>query len=87
MHATQEYNFVIKNEFWDKKTETHLFGNDPIEYVDSFSFVECLVKLGIFPSKGQAKKNKFSDSNGFNDIIVGKKRIRITYWIPIQFSE
>lgn len=87
MYATQEYNFVVKNEFWDKQTELNLFGNDPIEYVESFSLIEFLVKLGIFPSKGQAKKNKFFDSNGFTDIIVGKKRIRISAWTPIAFVE
>jgi hypothetical protein len=84
IRASQEYNFVVKNEFWDEETEWNLFGDDPIEYTESFSFVEFLVKIGIFSSKGQAKKNNFFDNVGFNDIVVGKKKTRVTYWIPVS---
>ncbi len=82
-------NFVVKNKHWDKSLEKILFGDEPICYlhIDAFDLFDIMVGMGLFPSKGQARKSPFGALGkqplGFNNLTVGKKAVTLTTWIPI----
>ncbi len=81
-------NYVVRNPHWDAATERNLFGDDAIEYVAEFSLISAVVDAGIFSSRGQAKKSGLSDDRilGFGDRRIGKRSVRIAWWIPICLS-
>lgn len=84
MRAMREHNFIVKNERYLPGDEELFFGpGQKVEVVEAFNLPDTLVKLEVFPSKGQARKNGFGTTpDGFNDLVVGKLRTRLTWLIP-----
>lgn len=89
-----EFNFAIKNNFLLENDIRLFFGEDENQIVnfewleENATIWEVLVKAGIFPSKGQARKDpRFKDGNiaeGVTDFVVGKKKTRIFIFKPFQ---
>lgn len=88
-------NFVITNSFWPalQILTGPLFGDEPVHKLapslnkrDHVNMLDILTMAGIFPSKGQARKNWNGPVEipwGFNQWTVGKHKQVITVWKPI----
>lgn len=88
----KEFNFVIKNEFLEERDVELFFGEKDVENLQTLdkdsTLWDILVLAGIFPSKGQARKDpKFKDGtlhDGVTNFIVGKKKTRIFIFKPFK---
>lgn len=88
-----DFNISIQNEHWDARTEHILFtdntgqGDAPTRIAPMFfGMLDLLVTAGIFSSRTQARKAGWEPGwpPGWTDITVGKKRIRICVWNPVE---
>ena len=63
-----------------------LSGEEFIVFDDSWTMADILVTAGIFPSKGQARKNTpdLTIPKGFSDFTRTKRKIRITILNKIE---
>ena len=90
-----EYNFVIKNEFYEENKDLiePLFGNDEIIYLENVDIYDLLVLSKLFKSRSEAKNNWKKTGKdihlGFSDFEnLGKRKdIRITIFNPIHVEE
>ncbi|MDE2425664.1 MAG: hypothetical protein KGO96_07140 [Elusimicrobia bacterium] len=71
------------------ETDFNLFDlkeNEPIVFVKhNTSMIDLLVELGLFPSKGQARKNWWGPvelPDGWFQFSFGKRKIDIAIWNP-----
>ena len=84
-------NIVVKNEHWDAGIEHLLFHGEVCNRIPSpasFDLFDALVILDLQPSRGQAKKNWHKEGGphfppGFHDWFIGKKKFRLTVWVPV----
>jgi hypothetical protein len=80
--------FVVQNENLDKRDFDLFFAECEVEVLPAgTSMLDVLVECGIFPSKGQARKNGWKDDksiipDGFSEVVVGKKKHCITILNP-----
>ena len=87
-------NLVIQNEHWDERLEFLLFHGElcnRIPQTAHFDLFDALVMLDLQPSRGQAKKNWHWEGgpefpSGFHDWFIGKKKFRLTVWVPVRGS-
>lgn len=83
---TSDYNVLVNRFLVGDEAELFFCG----EYVNVISpqvtFLDVLVACGIFPSKGQARKNGYSPEipAGISDIYIGKRRVRIYLLNPTE---
>ena len=89
-------NIVVQNPAWCPRLEQLLFHDEPVNRISpdskAFDLFDLLVMLDIFPSRGQAKKgwNKPGGPGfppGFHDWFIGKRRVRITTWVPVMAGD
>lgn len=90
-------NIIVVNEnFEDNKSCVAAFfepmaPGEKIEFVNEVpDLFDLLVKLGLFPSKGQARKNwkRGPLLPGFNYWRrLGRFNKEIAVWIPVEFKE
>lgn len=79
-----EFNFV--HFLVPDETVEEMFGpfdeNDvTIKFEEPFTLADCVVEMGIFPSKTRARQNGWGGEidRGFNAYKIGKRRFW-TYW-------
>lgn len=74
-----EFEFVHE-DVSEADIELFSMSKDATRFDDSFKMEDVAVAVGIFPSKGQARKNGFGGElkEGFTDMVKTKKRINIT---------
>ncbi len=85
-------NIAIRNAFFCPELLLKLFPipDEEVEVVNpnSVDMFDLLVRLGVFASKGQARKNWTKTGAeippGFNHFIVGKLRRELCIWNPIN---
>ena len=84
-------NIIINNEFYEHEKDLTclIFDKEDFVLVDSTTDVfDLLVKLDVFPSKGQARKNWTKGSiieNGYNEILkIGKMHKALYIWKPVD---
>lgn len=85
-----EFNAAIANSDHDSGIEEMLFSGEAVERFPEGTFLtEILVKFGVFPSRGQAKKNGWDRLivPGLNEFQIGKLKTKVTVWLPIKFNE
>jgi hypothetical protein len=87
------FNVAIKNQHWDEALELRLFHGEVVNHIPADSqamdLFDLLVMFNIFASRGQAKKGWTRSGGpewplGFHDWFIGKKKIRITVWNPVE---
>ena len=87
------FNLVIQNQHWDENLERRLFHGEVTNRIPADSktidLFDVLVMFEIFSSRSQAKRGWARAGGpdfppGFHDWFIGKKRIRITVWTPIE---
>jgi hypothetical protein len=85
-------NLAVRNAHYDPSLLLALFPADEwVEVVDkvTFDMYDLLVRVGAFPSRGQARKNwKLTGADippGFNHWVIGKKRDKeLCVWNPVD---
>jgi hypothetical protein len=89
-----EFNFVIDNGNLFGDESHRLFNDEPVTILpDGTDFHDVLVRLGVFPSKGQARKDsKWGTQQeipmGFTTWPrVGKLRLRVDILRPCQVDK
>lgn len=90
------HSFIILNDNWDGSLEKLLMAPEWDSEVTlklepgKCDMFDLLVICGAFTSKGQARKNWRHTGQdipkGFNEFVVGKKRVPLTVWNPIGES-
>jgi hypothetical protein len=86
MAVTGDWNIIIDG-FTLPGDHNLIFGNQDVQHFPSnISFADIMVHFGIFPSKGQARKNGWDKDIpwGFSEWTVGKLKHRLTIWKPSQ---
>jgi hypothetical protein len=87
------FNLAIQNQHWDESLEQLLFHGEVVNHIPADSqtmdLFDLLVMFEVFASRGQAKKSwKRAGGpgwpSGFHDWFIGKKKIRITIWNPVE---
>lgn len=88
-----EHNFIVKNGNELPEDSRLFFHDEPIEFLEpSIDMFDILIKLEVFSSKSQARKN-WNRTNqeipeGFSDFErVGKLKHRITILNPKRNKE
>ena len=81
-------NRIVHNDnfiAWDKKA---IFDDEEVvQILPDATMVDLLVRIGAFPSKGQARKNwkgSITIPDGFSEFFIGKKRRHLTIWNPSE---
>jgi hypothetical protein len=95
LKEVHEVNLVVLNNHFAPDLCESLFG--PLEWDESIimlspedkrDVLDLLVEMGVFPSKGQARKNwkgSVTIPSGFSDFAgIGKMRRRLTIWNPME---
>ena len=83
-------NVIVSNNFVRETDKDLLFPkNEKVIFINprKTDIFDLLVKLGSFPSRGQAKKNwkQCEDlPSGWNEFLVGKKKRHLCIWNPTQ---
>jgi len=88
----QELNIIIRNEFTPQEMDLihHLFGDEPVVFLDEKAdMYDCLIMLGVFPSKGEARKNWKRTGKeitpGYNEFRgIGKSKKALFIWNPVD---
>lgn len=87
-------NLAIKNAHWDLALEKALFNDEHVNHIQEgapFDMFDLLVVLGVFPSKGQARKNWKATGKdfppGFNHFVIGKMKHKVWIWNPVPSPE
>lgn len=87
-----EFNVIIKNKYYKENEDLVpiLFDEEEVIFIedDNIDMYDILVKLNIFRSKSEARKNwkktKKDIPDGFTDIMkIGKLNKRITIYKPV----
>ena len=86
-----DFNFVVHNEHFEGNRDLlgPLFGGEDFEILgEEEDMWGILVRCGVFPSRGQARKNWRKTNKEIPDGFsifegVGKKRHTITIWKPL----
>lgn len=77
----RDTDFIVENGL-NRPDDVRLFGlNNPILIPNESTMIDVLVIAGIFPSKGQARKNWHGPveiPGGLSQWVVGKLRNKIT---------
>lgn len=85
-----DQNFAVDNMCLSTKDSELFFQDEPVVLLPTTStMLDILVSLGIFPSKGQAKKNGWEGEKakippGFSEHVIGKLKHRITILNPTE---
>lgn len=82
MKSQFDKNFIVNKEGFVGDEQALFFDNEPIEFVpNTWTMIDLLVHVGLFPSKGQARKNWKQETEipeGFSQFVVGKLKNKIT---------
>jgi hypothetical protein len=85
-------NFLIENEFTEQEIDLlqHIFGDEEATRVSQDKDIyDCLVMIGAFKSKSEARKNWTRTGknfeSGYNEYTgIGKKRLAMYVWNPVD---
>lgn len=81
-------NYIVENEYYTEDLEDLFFQGEPCIHIPpDKTMPDILVDAGVFPSRGQARKNWTRSGveipPGFSDFLgIGKKRLRISILCP-----
>ena len=82
-----DYNVLVNNGFLVGDEAELFFSGEYLNVIGSDeTMLDILVSAGIFPSKGQARKNGNSPEipEGVTEVIIGKKKTRIYIFKPTE---
>ena len=82
-----DYNVMVNNGFLVGDEAELFFSGEYITVIGrDETMLDILVGAGIFPSKGQARKNghKAEIPDGITEIIIGKRKTRIYILKPTE---
>lgn len=86
--STHEVNIIVWNDHVQPGDKASLFLDEPVIHIEpgEMDVIDLLVAMGVFPSRGQARKNWRGPQeipSGFSDFEgIGKMRRRLTIWNP-----
>jgi hypothetical protein len=84
-------HFIITNSRIDNNLKTAIFG--PLEPLDEIIEIELndlitmAVEAGVFPSRGQARKNGFTGPAPHGVSLFGTKKRRFWVWCPREHTD
>lgn len=91
---TLNHCFVVRNKHWEERIEQGLLwaGGDGVtkvhEIPENATLLDCLVTAGLFPSKGQARKNwkhPIALRVGYSEFEnLGKFHTNLYIWVPFH---
>lgn len=84
-----EFCFIVENENFDPRDEALFFrGAEEVHRLPpEATMLDVLAIVGVFPSKGQAKKNGWSGAKsripgGYSELTAGKLKIQMAVLNP-----
>ena|ERR1700756_5418733 len=95
MKVPSQLCVIVKTPHLDINDRNELFGvEDDVIFINpnEEDMYDLIVQLGVFPSKGQARKNWKKTNqiipNGWSEFVVAKHPPRFLYiWNPIHFVD